>query len=604
MDRPSLSMSRRAALAVAVIVALTVPLDAPRARAAADLPSGPLLSAPAGAVESVVACVTTDHCAGLDGSPGAGTWRFAFDAPSAGTFRVRFRRLDAGATSWTSGNSPAVTLSTPTGGVSVTGDRVTTDAARTVTVTVAPDASSLLDGMFWVEVEGIASDTSGAAATTRTTRSPLVGVFVTVGTNTVEFPGGASVTHLVLGGGGQGGSRTNDLTSVTWAGGGGAGGLLLGTDVPFTAGTYDVTVGAGGSGGTDPKLRGTQGGDSRFGPLVAQGGGGGAASSSGAGTVQRSGADGGSGGGGAHDGGAGTGGAGVAGQGSAGGAGFQPEGGSGGGAGGGGAGGVGGAATLAGGGDGGPGVQNSITGTPVHYAGGGGGGPGTTGGQVSGSGGLGGGGASGANALASSGGGGGAGRRTGGSGLVVLRVRPDAPSGAFVAAIGDTAPSVDGGGALEVGARLIAPAVTWTDAPDELRWNWQACTDTVNVPASCIETVTASDSLIVTGALVGRSVRVQASATNPGGTTTLNSVFTAAAVPAVVSSGGVPDDAGLDVTATPDEDTVGPVPTAIPAGGGGARPSGALMVPLSVLLGLGASVLATRPAGSRRRVLA
>jgi hypothetical protein len=567
--------STRLVVAGALLVLLSA-LVLSSTTTAGAVPEGPELVAPAGALESVVVCIRAVDCAALAGAPGDGTWQFAFDADTAGSFRVTFRRFAADPDGWDDATTVDVALSSSTAGVSVSDDRVTSDAARTVTVTVAPAGAALLDGIFWIELQRIAGDTADAAGTSLVTRSPMVGVFTTVGTSPLGLPGPVTVSHLIVAGGGQGGSRTNDLSSVTWAAGGGAGGMLVGTGVALSAGAHTVIVGEGGSGGTVASLRGVAGGDSVVGPLLAVGGGGGAASSSGAGTVNRAGGDGGSGGGGAHDGGVGAGGAGTAGQGNAGGDGFQPDNGSGGGGGGGGAGGAGAPGTLAGGGAGGAGLANGLTGTTVHYAGGGGGGPGTTGGQVSGAGGIGGGGASGSAGAANTGGGGGAGRRAGGSGLVVLRLTPDAPGGTFDA---DTSPSVQGGGEVRVGSVLVAPAVTWTGSPTTLRWNWQACDDIVQVPASCIEVMTTVSTLEVTEALAGRRIRVQAVATNPGGVTLLSSGFLADPVPAPAPGVGGSTDVGSGV---PDEGagpSAGPVPTAVPAG----RPPGSLAALLALL---------------------
>lgn len=555
--------------------------------AAASLP-GPAFATPVGALETVVVCIRAADCTGLDGAPGDGTWQFAFDADAAGSFRVAFRRFADEPDGWDDATTVDVVLSSSTAGVSVTDDLVTSDAARTVTVTVAPAGAALLDGIFWIEVQRIADDTPGAAGTSLVTRSSMVGVFATVGTSTIGLPGPVTLSHLIVAGGGQGGSRTNDLTSQTWAAGGGAGGMLVGDGASLAAGTHGVIVGAGGSGGTDPNLRGVVGSDSVVGPLVTVGGGGGAASSSGAGAVNRAGGDGGSGGGGAHDGVAGTGGVGTSGQGHAGGDGFQPVNGSGGGGGGGGAGAAGAPGTLEGGGAGGAGLANGLTGTTVLYAGGGGGGPGTTGGQVSGAGGVGGGGASGSAGAANTGGGGGAGRHDGGSGLVVLRMTPDVPSGTF-----DTgsAPTVQGGGQLEVGATLVAPAVAWTGAPTALRWDWQACTDVLQVPSSCIERQTAVGTLEVTSDLAGRSIRVLPTATNPGGTTALIGTFLTEPVPTPTASGPgttpptASEERPTEVTA-PD----GPVPTSIPAGEAPSSASaleGSVGPLVGVLLGIG-----------------
>jgi len=240
------------------------------------------------------------------------------------------------------------------------------------------------------------------------------------GTFTVSAPG--YIDFLVVGGGGGGGCDR--------APGGGAGGLIYGTNVPIAAGTYNITVGAGGAGGTNADNAAPNGSNSSFSVWTAYGGGG-------AGGYYTTGSAGGCGGGG-HGQSAGAGGAAtIGGQGFAGGAayasGHYNSGG------GGGAGGAGSAANATGGGDGGPGYACSITGTQTYYAGGGGGSKAFDGGfgnTYSGKGGIGGGGNAGQTAGAAgtagtpnTGGGGGGGANipsggaggNGGSGIVIIR---------------------------------------------------------------------------------------------------------------------------------------------------------------------------------------
>ena len=223
-----------------------------------------------------------------------------------------------------------------------------------------------------------------------------------------------SVRALVVAGGGSGGGSTG--------GGGGGGGVVYNEDIPITATSYPVTVGAGGP-IPGNKLRGVSGSNSIFNGMTAVGGGGGGYSASA--TVAAPGYTGGSGGGGQnystapHASGAGT-----AGQGYAGG----PLG-TGAASGGGGAGGAGMASSIANtGGDGGPGAPYNITGAIVYYgAGGGGGNGGNAGlggngkGSVPGSTGVG------INAIANTGAGGGGGwdyatgnGGAGGSGVVII----------------------------------------------------------------------------------------------------------------------------------------------------------------------------------------
>ena len=203
-------------------------------------------------------------------------------------------------------------------------------------------------------------------------------------THTFTSPGnfisGGEITSaeiFVIGGGGGGGARA-------YGAGGGAGGAMLATGVTLTPGTYGVSVGSGGAGGTYPNgQRGSDGGNSIFHPGGTQqrqgtGGGGGGCYDA----PSSVGRDGGSGGGGSSR------------PGSPGGSATQPSapgpgtdyGNRGGNygnypngwapAGGGGAGAQGtdtASPELNGGGNGGAGVQLSISGTATYYGGGGGG---------------------------------------------------------------------------------------------------------------------------------------------------------------------------------------------------------------------------------------
>lgn len=271
------------------------------------------------------------------------------------------------------------------------------------------------------------------------------------GASSITIFASASVDYLVVGGGGAGGGSL--------AAGGGAGGVLAGT-MTIASGTYPVTVGAGGSGGTPA------GGNSTWNGITAVGGGRG-------GDTGNNGGTGGSGGGGAF----GTSpGSGTSGQGQAGGAGFSFAAGAGGG--GGGAAGVGGAgsANVSGtvGGNGGAGVGSSITGVVAYYGGGGGG----NGSAASGSGGLGGGGRGGAGGnpgtagtANTGGGGGGGGSYAGGSGVVKLRYLTgelSATGGTITTAGGYTIHSFTSGANFVVSdVVLTAPPALVTDLPIE-----------------------------------------------------------------------------------------------------------------------------------------
>ncbi len=212
-----------------------------------------------------------------------------------------------------------------------------------------------------------------------------------------------SLSALVAGGGGGGGASTSN-SADNGGGGGGAGGYKAQTLTGVAPGTYAITVGTGGAGGTTNGQAGSDGTTSSIGSLLSAAGGGGGGG--GGNNVGRNGASGG--GGGATDGAGAVGGTGTAGQGFDGGPGD------------------GGADTLGGGGGGsseagntdgvgfgGDGTASSISGASVTYAGGGGGGGETIGGTA-GTGGAGNGGlnAAGSNADVNTGSGGGGGGTT------------------------------------------------------------------------------------------------------------------------------------------------------------------------------------------------
>jgi len=363
---------------------------------------------------------------------------------------------------------------------------LTTNSSTSVTISFnTPIASSTNSAKFTLESSPYSSITSSTCASylgsaTNTSISVSGGTCIvtfTAGTNSFTAPIGVnSISVLVVGGGGGGGGGA-------FGGGGGAGGFIYNAAFNTTPNsTYSVTVGNGGAGGNNNLGQasgyidnsGVNGSDSIFGSLTGVGGGGGggyattykdyhtvasggsiaafnATKLSNAGIDSSKGKTGGSGGGSSENtfwrGGATTN------QGNIGGTpllsgnilNLEINGGTGNqnqtriasGGGGGGAGGAGGDVSVdyyAG--NGGIGLQNSITGSSVYYAGGGGGG-GTNSGGTAGSGGSGGGGDGNrlnngsAGTANTGGGGGGAGYDgtnryggTGGSGVVIIRFNP------------------------------------------------------------------------------------------------------------------------------------------------------------------------------------
>ena len=189
---------------------------------------------------------------------------------------------------------------------------------------------------------------TATGGTVTTYGSNKVHTFTTVGTTTftITSPSIISVTYLVVAGGGGGG--------VGRGGGGGGGGVLTGT-TNLSAGSYTITVGAGGANAINDN-QGGDGGSSSIGTTFVTTGGGG-----GGGWTTNAGRNGGSGGG-ASAGSAASGGTGVAGQGYAGAVRLSGDVGGGGG----------GAGAVASGSTGGIGISSTITGSTTYYAGGGG----------------------------------------------------------------------------------------------------------------------------------------------------------------------------------------------------------------------------------------
>jgi hypothetical protein len=280
------------------------------------------------------------------------------------------------------------------------------------------------NGTNWTQLKNNFDATGG---TKTTSGGKTIHTFTGSGTFTVNF-GSAAVDYLVVAGGGGGGHNAGA--------GGGAGGFRAGTELPVVAGSYSVTVGAGGNGGpSSGPQNGTNGNSSIFSTIttITSAGGGYGCSNNGAGNP------GGSGGGSAANNSVGTGNTPPVSppQGNPGGVGNTGDGADRAGGGGGGAAASGGGTTNANlGGTGGDGQSSTISGSSVTYAGGGGGSSHTGGPTAIAPGGPGGGGAGGAgtwpvaspgtSGTTNRGGGGGAGSGgggiggSGGSGIVII----------------------------------------------------------------------------------------------------------------------------------------------------------------------------------------
>jgi hypothetical protein len=257
--------------------------------------------------------------------------------------------------------TPGATMRYTTDGSNPTGSSPT--VANGATLTLANPSTlkvrATATGMLSSDIKIAQYVLQGVVATGGSTNDAggfRIHTFLTSGSFVVT--NGGSIEYLVVGGGGSGGANSSNRSG----GGGGAGGYLTGT-VSLSAGTYAITVGAGGQ-ALITQTSASDGGASSIGTTVSVTGGGAGASVSG--TTAVAGRNGGSGGGGICG---GAGGTRVVGQGNVGGSSGSSGSsrfGTGGGAG---------AAgtsrdTVAA--DGGAGLSNSITGTAKTYAVGGG----------------------------------------------------------------------------------------------------------------------------------------------------------------------------------------------------------------------------------------
>ena len=342
----------------------------------------------------------------------------------------------------------------------------------------------------------MSSYASGGTSSNYTSNNVLyyLNIFSNVGTSTFTVSNILAANILIVAGGGGGGLATG--------GGGGAGGYQYYSSQILYPGSYQVTVGGGGAGGNVSTGNGTNGSNSVFGVLPASIGGGGGAN-------RFAGGLGGSGGGGA---GSLTAGSGTAGQGYAGGGsinGGNYEAGGGGGAGAPGASGVVGTPGV-----GGIGLQNSMTGIPVYYAGGGGGG--WNGSAIGANGGLGGGGAGGSVAISgtSNTGGGGGGNNNvagnvpqggnGGSGIVIIQfsqisviinipspvVNANLNNNAIISYITSLSPLTVTGSAFATYATL-----TWQSSTNASYYTVTATSNTSNT----LTQITSNNNIIFTG---------------------------------------------------------------------------------------------------------
>lgn len=96
--------------------------------------------------------------------------------------------------------------------------------------------------------------------------------FITSGNFTINHP--MDISYLIVGGGGGGGGVARSTNNKGSSGGGGGGGIMVGSIYNILPGTYNVTVGLAGIGGSLNNF-GKSGGDSGFNNIDVSGGGGG-----------------------------------------------------------------------------------------------------------------------------------------------------------------------------------------------------------------------------------------------------------------------------------------------------------------------------------------
>ena len=121
------------------------------------------------------------------------------------------------------------------------------------------------NGTVWVQMSNTFTATGG---TVTTVGGYTLHTFTSNGTFTITGAGSTNAHVLVVAGGGAGGAGGGQ----NGGGGGGAGGVIMHPSYNLIAGTYTVTVGAGGTAGG---ALGAPGNDSIFDNLAAKGGGGG-----------------------------------------------------------------------------------------------------------------------------------------------------------------------------------------------------------------------------------------------------------------------------------------------------------------------------------------
>jgi hypothetical protein len=129
----------------------------------------------------------------------------------------------------------------------------------------------IYNGTKWINLAVAAASFSATGGTTSTSGSDTIHTF-TSGPATLDVSGSGNVQLLVVAGGGTGGGGQ---AGNAGGGGGGGGGLYYDSNYPLTDGQSIPIVIGSGAASVSGQTHGGNGGDTTFGPITMEGGGGG-----------------------------------------------------------------------------------------------------------------------------------------------------------------------------------------------------------------------------------------------------------------------------------------------------------------------------------------
>jgi len=214
-------------------------------------------------------CRFASNCSGVSGITADFSYQVAFTAKAGSKYSVNMVQIDNTSTNWTSGTTITSNISyaTPTAGASLSSNIITTTNAGETRVTFT--GTGLQDKTLIARITEVDNSNN---AISQPTHTKALGVYTTVGSYTLTVPATATVTYMIVAGGGGSGIQSNGGEYVS---SGGAGGLVSSTSASLTSGSKSIVVGAGGA-------RGANGADSSLtGFTTAVGGGKGAGTASG-----------------------------------------------------------------------------------------------------------------------------------------------------------------------------------------------------------------------------------------------------------------------------------------------------------------------------------